>query len=60
MQTRGSTKKSPINMVICLRMEKTNTAKTTLGDFKVTTLEISLLSQQAITSKGIPILYINL
>ena len=41
-------------------MGKTNTAKTTLGDFKVTTLEISLLSQQAVTSKGIPIPYTNL
>ena len=46
--------------VICLRMGKTNMAKTPLGDFKVTTLEIPLLSQQAITSKGIPISYTNL
>ena len=53
-------KKSPINMVICLRMEKTNMAKTTLGDFKVTTPEISLLSQQAVTSKGISVPYTNL
>ena len=60
MQTHGNTKKSPINMVICLRMEKTNMAKTTLGDFKVTTPEIPLLSQQAVTSKGIPIPYTNL
>ena len=60
MQTHGNTKKSPINMVICLRMEKTNMAKTTLSDFKVTTPEISLLSQQAVTSKGITILYTNL
>ena len=44
-------------MVICLRMEKTNTAKTALGDFKVTTLEIPLLSQQAVTSKGISVSY---
>ena len=35
-------------------------AKTPLGDFKVTTLEIPLLSQQAITSKGIPVPYTNL
>ena len=41
-------------------MGKTNTAKTPLGDFKVTTLEIPLLSQQAVTSKGIPISYTNL
>ena len=34
-------------------------AKTPLGDFKVTTLEIPLLSQQAVTSKGIPVPYTN-
>ena len=45
------------NTVICLRMGKTNTAKTPPGDFKVTTLEIPLLSQQAVTSKGIPVPY---
>ena len=37
--------------VICLRMKKNLTAKTPLGDFQVTTLETSLLSQQTITSK---------
>ena len=47
-------------MVIYLRMEKTYTAKTLLGDFKVTTLENQLLSKQAVTSKGIPIPYTNL
>ena len=47
-------------MVICLRMGKTYTAKTPPDDFKVTTPENSLLSQQAITSKGIPVFYINL
>ena len=65
MQMHSSTNKSPIklsmqqrkinNKVICLRMEKTNTAKTAPGDFKVTTLEIPLLSQQTVTSKGIPV-----
>ena len=35
-------------------------AKTPPGDFQVTTLETSLLSQQAITSKGISVPYINL
>ena len=69
MQTRGNTNKSPIklsmqqkinNTVICLRMGKTYTAKTLPGDFKVTIPEISLLSQQAITSKGISVPYINL
>ena len=35
-------------------------AKTPPGDFQVTTPEIPLLSQQAVTSKGIPVPYINL
>ena len=69
MQTRGNTNKSPIKLsmqqkikvtVICLRMGKTYTTKTPPGDFKVTTLEIQLLSQQALTSKGIPVPYTNL
>ena len=47
-------------MVICLQVGKTYTAKTLLGDFNVTTPENSLLSQQAITSKGIPVPYTNL
>ena len=47
-------------MVIYLWMEQTYTAKTPLGDFKVTTPENLLLSQQAITSKGILIPYTNL
>ena len=41
-------------------MGKTNTAKTPPGDFQVTTLEIPLLSQQMIMSKGILVPYINL
>ena len=49
-----------IDMVICLRMGKTYTAKTPSGDFKVTILENSLLSQQAVTSKEIPVPYTNL
>ena len=66
---RGSTNKSSIKLsmqrkikdtVICLRIGKTNTAKTPPGDFKVTTPEISLLSQQAVTNKGIPVPYTNL
>ena len=53
MQMHGSTNKSSIklsmqwkinNTVIFLRMKKTYMAKTQPGDFKVTTLEISLLS----------------
>ena len=36
------------------------TAKTPTGDFQVTTPKIPLLSQQAVTSKGIPIPYTNL
>ena len=35
-------------------------AKTPSGDFQVTTLEIPLLSQQVVTSKGISIPYTNL
>ena len=35
-------------------------AKTPLGDFKVTTFEIPLLSQQAVISKGILVPYTNL
>ena len=46
--------------MICLRIEKTNTAKTPPGDFKITTPEIPLLSQQAVTSKGILVPYTNL
>ena len=41
-------------------MGKTYTAKTSLGNFKVTTLENSLLSKQAITSKGILVPSTNL
>ena len=43
--------------VICLRMGKTYTAKTPSSDFQVTTPEIPLLSQQVVTSKGIPVPY---
>ena len=65
----NSINKSPIKLniaeikfawVICFRMGKTNTAKTPLGDFKVTNPENPLLSQQAVTSKGIPVPYTNL
>ena len=41
-------------------MGKTNMAKTSLGDFKVTTPKIPLLSHKAVTSKGIPVPYTNL
>ena len=40
--------------------EKTYTEKTPSGDFQVTTPKIPLLSQQAITSKGILVPYTNL
>ena len=43
--------------MICSQMGKTYMAKTPLGDFKVTTSENSLFSQQAITSKGILVPY---
>ena len=69
MQMHGSTNKSPINLsmqrkinntVICLQMGKTYIAKTPLGDFQVITPEISLLSQQAVTSKRISVPCTNL
>ena len=41
-------------------MGKTYTTKTPPSDFKVTTPENSLLSQQAVTSKGIPVPYTNI
>ena len=41
-------------------MGKTYTAKTSPGDFKVTTPENPLLSKQALTSKGITVPYTNL
>ena len=41
------------NTVICLRMGKNLMTKTPSGDFQVTTPETPLLSQQAVTSKGI-------
>ena len=47
-------------MVICLRMGKTYTTKTSLGDFKVTTLENPLFSKQVVTSKRISVPYTNL
>ena len=47
-------------MVICLQMGKINMAKTLPDDFKVTTSENPLLSQQAVTSKGILVPYTNL
>ena len=46
--------------MICLRLGKTNTAKTPPDDFKVTTPENPLLSKQAVTSKGIPVPFTNL
>ena len=42
------------NTMICLQMGKNLTAKTPLSDFQVTTPETPLLSQQTVTSKGIP------
>ena len=41
------------NTVICLQIWKNLTAKTPPGDFQVITPETPLLSQQAVTSKGI-------
>ena len=41
-------------------MEKTYTTKTQSGNFKVTTPENPLLSQQAVTSEEISVSYTNL
>ena len=41
-------------------MKKTYTAETPLGDFKITTPENSLLSQQADKSKEVSVPYTNL
>ena len=41
-------------------MGKTYMAKTPPSDFKITTPENPLLSQQAVISKGIPVPYTNL
>ena len=46
--------------VICLRIGKNLKVKTSPGDFQVTTPETPLLSQQAVTSKRITVLYTNL
>ena len=53
-------RKINLTKVICLRIEKTNTAKTPQGDFKVTTPKNPLLSKQAVISKGISVPYTNL
>ena len=49
-----------IDKVISLRMGKTSKAKTLPSDFKVTTPKNPLLSQQAVTNKGISVSYTNL
>ena len=49
-----------VDTMIYLRIVKTSKAKIPPGDIKVTTLENSLLSQQAVTSKGISVSYTNL
>ena len=63
MQTHGSTKKSPIKLSAVenklTRWFVYESTKTPSSDFKVTTPEIPQLSQQAITSKGIPVPYTN-
>ena len=46
--------------VICLRIGKTNTAKTQPSDFKVITPENSLLLKQAVITKEILVPYTNL
>ena len=49
-----------VDTVIYLRMRKSSKAKTPPGDFKVTTLESPLLSQQVFTNKEIIVPYTNL
>ena len=46
--------------MICLRIGKISKTKTPLGDFKIATPKNPLLSQQVVTSKGMPVPYINL
>ena len=53
-------RKNKFDIVICLRMGKTSKAKTPMGEFKVTTPENTLLSKQAVTSKGISVPYTSL
>ena len=52
--------KNKVDTMIYLRIVKTSKAKIPPGDFKVTTPENSLLSQQTVTSKGISVSYTNL
>ena len=49
-----------VDMMIFLWIRKTSKAKTPPSDFKVTTPKNPLLSQQAVTSKGISVSYTNL
>ena len=49
-----------VDTVNFLQMGKTSKAETPPGNFKVTTPENPLLSQQAVTNKGIPVSYTNL
>ena len=69
MQMCGSTKKSPIKLSAAeikltwwffYEWGKPTRQKTPPGDFKVTTPEILLLSQQAVTSKRISVPHTNL
>ena len=49
-----------LTRVICFQMGKTNMAKIPPGEFKVITPENSLISQQAVISKGILVPYTSL
>ena len=66
---RGNTNTSPIKLnAVEIKFDmgdlftngENHRGKTPSGDFKVITPEIPLLSQQAVISKGIPVLYTNL
>ena len=69
MQTRGSTNNSPIKLSMQWKINwygdlftngENQHDKNPIGDFKVTTPENPLLSQQVVTSKRIPVSYTNL
>ena len=66
---RGSTNESPIKLSMQRKLNwhgdlfsngENLHGKNSPGDFKVTTPKNSLLSQQAVTSKGIPVPHTNL
>ena len=59
-QFKQSARENKYDTVFVYEMGKTHTAKIPQGDFKVTTPETPLLSQQVVTNKEISIPYTNL